>query len=210
MERSKKWKIHQITERKIRKKVFFERLPPRAMTPCFEFITLSPTERLTFEILDDENYLEVFEMFENDINPFVLADYKDLEMWEDYADCQLYWNRMSCKCAGCDWLMKLKTTGQTVGILNLYELSRETDNNKHKKGMIGYSIGQSFRRQHYATEAIKQLISHAFEHFDLHTITANTEKNNLASKVLLANLGFVDETEAYYFDKEYDYFELRR
>lgn len=208
MERNEKWRTDQIAKRKIRRKVFFERLPRRTMTPCFEFINLSPTERLTFEIMDDKNYLAVFEMFENDTNPFVLADYKDLEMWEDYADYQLYWNRMSCKYAGCDWLMKLKTTGQTVGILNLYELSRETYNDKHKKCMIGYSIAASFRRQHYATEAVKQLILHAFEHFNLHTIIANTEKNNLVSKVLLANLGFVDKTEAYYFDKEYDYFEL--
>jgi RimJ/RimL family protein N-acetyltransferase len=210
MERNEKWRTDQIAKRKIRRKVFFERLPRRTMTPCFEFINLSPTERLTFEILDDDNYLEVFEMFENDTNPFVLADYKDLEMWEDYADCQLYWNRISCKYAGCDWLIKLKTTEQTVGILNLYELSRETYNDKHKKCMVGYTISTSFRRQHYATEAVKQLLSHAFEHFNLHTIIANTEKNNLASKALLANLGFLDKTEAYYFDKEYDYFELCR
>jgi RimJ/RimL family protein N-acetyltransferase len=160
--------------------------------------------------MNDENYLEVFETFKNDMNSFVLKDYKDLEKWEDYVDYQLYWNRLSCKNGGCDWLIKLKNTQQTVGILNLYELNRETYNDNHKKCMIGYSIGEAFRRQHYATEAVKQLVLHAFEYFDLHTIIANTEKDNLASKALLTNFGFVEKTEKYYYSEEHDYFELHK
>jgi len=105
--------------------------------------------------------------------------------------------------------IKLKATKETIGILNLYELMRETFNDHHKRGFIGYNIGQPYRRKYYATEAVKQLIQYTRNQHDLNKLVAHLKKENTTSRDFLLKLGFVNCTEEYYYSDKYDYYELQ-
>jgi len=78
--------------------------------PPFTFANLPDTERLTYEMLDKLNYPEVYEMFKEDNNPFIIEEYKQLDKLERYVDSLLNYAKKSTKRGGCDWLVKHKQT----------------------------------------------------------------------------------------------------
>ena len=131
-----------------------------------------------------------------------------MEELEKYKDYILKDSRFSSKRGACDWLVKLKETDTYIGIINLFDMSRETYNDTHKKCMIGFNTKASFRRKYYTYEAVQQLSKHIFEHFGRNKIIADVEKENTASKKLLEKLGFKENTAAYYYADDYDFFEF--
>lgn len=161
-------------------------------------------------MLSESNYLEIYEMFKNDESEFVQKGYKDKTSLEEYLDYQLNYNRYSPKKCSCDWFYKLKDGGEYIGLLNMYELSRETFANNHKKCMIGFTTKKEFRRKYFTTEAVKSLIEHVFNAYDLEKVIANTNKTNEASKKLMEKIGFKDVTEDFYYAESYDFFEYKR
>ena len=187
---------------------YFDTFINQNYKPHFNFNNIGASDRLTYHLLDKHNYLEVLEMFKDDENKFVQSDYKSLEKLEKYVHYLLNYARFSAKRAGCDWIFRLKETGESLGLLNLYELSLENYNDKHKKCMIGFTTCEKFRRQYYTSEAVKSLIHHIFEEMRMEKIIAHTYKDNYVSKAFLKHLSFVDKTENYHYKDKYDYFEL--
>ena len=55
---------------------------------------------------------------------------------------------------------------------------------------VGYSVLPQFRRRGYATEAVAGLLSWAFGHVEVTTVTAETARGNVASARVLRRLGF--------------------
>jgi len=191
-------------------KDFFRRHKKRNSKPYFAWNNLPPTERLDFELLSTSNYGRVLELFQEDTSSFVQEDYKTLAALEEYVDYQLNYAYYSPKRGGCDWLFKLKNNHQYIGILNLYELSKETFADNHKKCMIGYCTVEEQRRKGYTKEAVSNLIDYAFGDLNIEKIIAKTEKENYGSKAFLAALNFREEIEKYYYSELFDFFELVR
>lgn len=187
---------------------FFKFFCEQNPEPYFPVENLSPTDRLSFELLDEQNYERVYDIFKEDPSPFVLSDYKDRDELAKYAKYMLQYNRYSPKHGACDWLVKLKATETHIGLLNVYELSRETFADNHKKCMIGFSTAAPFRRQYYTLEAVGHLIEYVHTVLGRNKIIANTQKDNEASKALLRKMNFQERTEHYYYKESYDYFEL--
>ncbi len=175
--------------------------------PQFEFDNLPDTERLSYEMLDEHNYLEVYQMFKEDDNPFVIEEYKQLEKLDRYVDALLNYAKTSAKRGGCDWLVKLRETGAYISLINIYDLNRETFNDNHKKCMIGFTTAKNYRQQYYTFESVKHLIHYAVNHFGMELIIADTDKQNEVSKKFLRKLGFVEATNKYYYADKYDFFE---
>jgi len=175
--------------------------------PKFEFSNLPDTERLSFEMLDKRNYLSVHQMFKEDDNPFVIQEYRQLEKLKPYVDALLNYAKTSTKRGGCDWLVKHRQKNKYISIINIYDLSRETYNNNHKKCMIGFTTEKTYRQQYYTIEAVNNLINYAANHFGMELIIADTEKQNAVSKKFLMKLGFVAAKEKYYYSDKYDFFE---
>ena len=198
------------SDSKKKREDFFKFYREQHPTPYFEFENIKETERLEYEILSESNYHEIYEMFKNDKSKFVQAEYKNIDLLKEYLNYQLNYNRFSPKRGACDWLFKLKDGGDYVGLLNVYELSRETFANNHKKCMIGFTTRTEFRRKYYTTEAVRSLIEHVFRVYKLDTVIANTDKANKASKFLMEKIGFEEVTEKFYYAKEYDFFEFKR
>jgi [ribosomal protein S5]-alanine N-acetyltransferase len=55
---------------------------------------------------------------------------------------------------------------------------------------IGYSVIPEARGRGYATELVEALVTHAFEHPDVQSITAHTSDSNLPSTQVLLRCGF--------------------
>ncbi|WP_125144134.1 GNAT family N-acetyltransferase [Clostridium transplantifaecale] len=56
---------------------------------------------------------------------------------------------------------------------------------------LGYGIGEEFRRNGYATEAVKGLSNWAFGQEGVECVTAQTEPDNKASQRVLQKSGFI-------------------
>jgi RimJ/RimL family protein N-acetyltransferase len=84
-----------------------------------------------------------------------------------------------------------KSDGAVMGHVSL----RWTDATAGQ-GEIRFAIGPSYRRRGYATEAVKAVMTLAFEHFRMHRIFAVTAGQNQASAKLLRSIGM--RLEAHY------------
>lgn len=62
-----------------------------------------------------------------------------------------------------------------------------------EKGIVelGYGIGEEFRRNGYATEAVKGISKWAFDQEGVKCVTAQTEPDNKVSQKVLQNSGFI-------------------
>lgn len=158
--------------------------------PRFDYQNLPDTERLSYELLTWDNFKNFLTLFENDPHPFVMKDFKTLDQLELYAVSQLEYNRYSFKRGACDWFLRLKTTGELVGVLHIYDLNWELMDGKHPFCCVGYAIAVSFRRQGFAEEATTHLLAQIPLIFRRYIIRAVPEGENKASRALLEKLGF--------------------
>ncbi len=181
--------------------------PSSAGEPYYDFINLEPTERLEFEMLDYHNYKAIYEMFKGDETPFAVPEYKNLDALKKYVDNHLNYNRFSPKRGACDWLYKIKKTGEYIGLLNLYELNSETIADMHQHCVIGFATKPSARRKRFTIEAIGQLVDHAITHFQRRHIIAYTLRNNIASKKCLAKANFEEMDDNDHVNDKYCYFQ---
>jgi RimJ/RimL family protein N-acetyltransferase len=84
-----------------------------------------------------------------------------------------------------EWLIVLGAGARAIGWISLRvgDRSRGT-------AEIGYSVLAGYRGEGYATEAARALVDHAFEDSDLRQIEACCLPANVASRRLLASVGF--------------------
>lgn len=77
---------------------------------------------------------------------------------------------------------------EVIGKCVLFQFSM-----RNKRAELGYVMRRSFWGQGLMTEALAEVIRHAFEDLDLHRLEADTDPKNLASLRLLDKLGFEKE-----------------
>jgi RimJ/RimL family protein N-acetyltransferase len=191
-----------------RSQSFFKHFREQHPQPYYHFTNLPDSERLTYEMLSTSNYKEVPKMFKEEDNPFVIDEYKSEEKFVEYTSYLLNYNRFSPKYGACDWLFKLKETGEYIGIVNVYDLNRERFNDHHLKCTIGFNVKAEFRKLKYTTEAVQQLLAYIPKQFSRNKIVAYTQKDNIPSISFLKKLGFIDKTEEYTYEDRYSFFEL--
>ena len=66
---------------------------------------------------------------------------------------------------------------------------------RHDRGELGYWIGCPYWSRGYATEAARACAAFAFDHFDLHKLTAMHDPANPASGKVLEKIGMTREGE---------------
>lgn len=92
---------------------------------------------------------------------------------------------------GMGWAICLKDDPKLIGTIGFYRLKKE-----NFRGEIGYMILPAYWKQGYMTEALTAVIDFGFRQMGLHTIEADINPENVASRQLLLKLGF--EKEAYF------------
>lgn len=83
------------------------------------------------------------------------------------------------------WAIELQDTGKVIG--NIYLGNRDFDSKE-----VGYIVNRDFRRQGYAAEALRAVISYAFLH-GTHRIYAECDPRNECSWRLLEKVGLIRE-----------------
>lgn len=157
---------------------------PRA---CYH--DLPPTARLRYELLTWANYGQLLDLFGADDDPFVMPSFKTRAALDEYTAYQLALGRYSGKRGACDWLL-WREDNVCLGVLHLHEVSFELWKGKRWPCKIGYAIGKQFRRQGYAEEALRHLLSLLPTQFLLFDAEATVLLGNEPSVSLLRKVGF--------------------
>ena len=172
-------------------RAWLHRQGPHLPAEAFAYQSLPPSGRLTYELVGWHNFAAYLSLFAADPSPFVDARFKSRAALEAYAASLLTDLRYSWKRGACDWLVRDRARGQPVGVLHLYDLSRETIGDWRPHCAVGYALAAPHRQQGYGTEALTQLLAQApalFEQTEARAISVTT---NAASEALLRRVGFV-------------------
>ncbi|HTL81157.1 MAG TPA: GNAT family protein [Bacteroidia bacterium] len=125
--------------------------------------------------------------------------YLDREMAKDVSEIhdmvKLIDNNLANNLA-INWAMEIKETGEFIGSMGYYR----NDFNNHR-GEIGYQIARRFWRKGYSSEAMQAILSYGFEVIGFHSVMADINPANDASRALLEKFGF--RQEAYFRQNHY-------
>ncbi len=199
----------QLSQKMQDKIAFYRSMRREEAKPFFEFPPLQPSVRLHYRPLDYDNYHILHELFAAEDNPFINLEFKEKERIGIYVVDLREFAKFSPKRGAFDWL--IYQGDQPIGVLHLFDLSRERANGKNKRCTIGFSIGKEFRRNGFASEAISHQVEYIFEHFqDIERIIAYTFPNNEASIGVLRKLGFAPNSKDYLSTDRYSFFEKGR
>lgn len=88
----------------------------------------------------------------------------------------------------CYWGIELKTTGQLIGSIDLFNFDSMTENCE-----VGYTIGYQWWNCGYGTEALQAIIDFGFRSMNVHKISAAHNLDNPASGIIMKKNGMVQE-----------------
>lgn len=110
---------------------------------------------------------------------------EDRAKMAEYVDAQNGYSLFEAdKCV--DLAVELKETGEVISLLSLVS-------NGERQGEIGWGFGAECRGQGLATEAVRRLITYAFEDCGYHRIFAGTIFTNTRSWALMERIGMRKE-----------------
>lgn len=99
--------------------------------------------------------------------------------------------------SGITWAIAQPETDMLIGTIGFWRLDMA-----HYRGEIGYMLQPEYQGKGLMQEAMELALEYAFTQLKLHSIEANVNPDNLASKKLLERNGFVQEA---YFRENYFY-----
>jgi ribosomal-protein-alanine N-acetyltransferase len=94
-------------------------------------------------------------------------------------------------------LVELKESREMIGMIGFHR----NDFANHR-AEVGYQFFPDFWRKGYASESLKAILDYAFDQMKLHSIMANINPANDASRALLEKFGFKQEA---YFRENYHF-----
>lgn len=99
------------------------------------------------------------------------------------------------------WGITLPGFAPIIGSIGFWRIVKE-----HHRAEIGYMLHPDHWKKGLISEAIKAVLNYGFEHMKLHSIEANINPKNLASRRVLEKHGFQQEgffKENFYFNGKY-------
>jgi len=172
-------------------------MQPSINKPLFAFPDIPESDLFSFEKLTNENFAQLYLMFEGDDSPFTDQHFKSYNGSKEYVAFRETYGAYSAKHGGQDWLFRIKEIGAYAGILHLYDLSLETFFENNKRCWIGFAIKPEFRRKGIMKKALTLFATYVLDSYPeiayLHSMTA---KENFPAQRLLLSCDFKkDETE---------------
>ncbi|ASI35888.1 MULTISPECIES: GNAT family protein [Exiguobacterium] len=86
------------------------------------------------------------------------------------------------------WAIADLQTNQLIGTIGFHNWLAQ-----YHRAEIGFEVSQDYWKQGVASEAARAVLTHGFEDFALHRISALVAPENLASNALVQKLGFQSE-----------------
>lgn len=99
---------------------------------------------------------------------------------------------------GITWVISSPDTGIAIGTMGLWRMDKE-----NHRAEIGYLLDPQYQGMGLASEALHAVLSYGFNVLKFHSVEANVDPENEASKKLLLRAGFVQEAyfrENYFFE----------
>lgn len=90
--------------------------------------------------------------------------------------------------AAMKWGIADATNNELIGTVTLFNLNLD-----NRRAEIGYGLDRAFWRKGYMHEALKMLLSYAFNGLQLHRLEADVDPRNVGSIRTLEKLGFQRE-----------------
>lgn len=177
--------------------------------PLWRFSDIPPSGNLVFERLHFDNRDLVLEMFEGDESPFVDRAFKSPDNLYAYVAAQWICGPYSPKHGSADWVARTRH-GDPVGLLHVYDVSRETWGLNHRRCSIGYVVVESLRGSGLAEEAVRALQDHLYQTLDMLMLLAMPDRENERSARFLKKLGYEERSHDFCASDRYRFFELYR
>lgn len=172
---------------------------------------LFETKRLGFRMFQKSDANDLFQNHSED----------ELRKWipnECYADMEETIEAIDffCTCANNNVLpyvlaIELKETRKLIGDIGLNEVERSTECKSAKKEIgvkkeieVGFSIGERYQGNGYATEALKEMTAFANKHFKINILQGRVMRGNVSSCKVLEKCNYQFEIEE--FDAKDDYY----
>src|SRR6478609_7466537 len=130
--------------------------------------------------------------------------YLDREKLQTLADAETYIAGLDQAIAennGINWGICPQNSDKLIGTIGLWRFIKP-----NHRGEIGYSLHPDLWGQGLMREALQIVLNYGFEKLNLHSVEANINPENNASRKLLEKLGFVQEAhfkEDYYFQGKF-------
>jgi len=102
---------------------------------------------------------------------------------------------------GISWVITLKADKSAIGDITYWRIMA-----KDHRAEIGYSLKPEYWQKGYMTEALTTILQWGFQTLGLHSVLADINPHNSASRNLLQKVGFEKEgylKENYYFNGQY-------
>lgn len=145
------------------------------------------TERLRLRHLEEADTDSLFEIFSNEeaMQFWSWVPYNDraqaakllAEIHESFRQRSLF-----------QWGIALKADDKVIGTTTLFRLDEQS-----RRAEIGYILNRRFWGKGFINEALRALVSFAFEKLNLNRIEADIEPRNTASVKTIERLGFQRE-----------------
>lgn len=162
----------------------------------FESFPVLTSERLAFRHFTEQDASAILALRSH---PQVMT-YLDAPPFQSLEDARqmIDRNRLSFeKKEGINWVITEKGQHKMIGYFGIWRLDR-----KNCRGEIGYGLHPDYWGKGYMVETLGLLLDFAFNELQLHSIEANVNPQNEASKKVLTHLGFQQEA---YFRENYFY-----
>ena len=95
------------------------------------------------------------------------------------------------------WFIDLKETNRLIGTIDFWKIDKY-----HHRAEIGYVLHSDYHQKGIMSEAMNAALEYGFKRMKLHSIEANVNPDNVASRALLEKHGFVQEA---YFRENFHY-----
>lgn len=154
------------------------------------------TERLVLRRISFEHSTEFFKLRSDE----VAMKYIDRPRLKSMEECNQLIKKMDDgieQNAAIVWAITLKDSPGMIGTISFHRIEKE-----NYRAEIGYMLFPKYFGRGLMTEAITTVIDYGFNKMNLHSIEANINVDNNASRQLLKKFGFVQEAyfrENYYF-----------
>jgi ribosomal-protein-alanine N-acetyltransferase len=167
----------------------------------FSIFPLLYTERLLLKEITENDAQTLFEM-RSDQDLMKYIDRPKPDSIDDIYDLIQKMKTMKSKGEGISWgIFKKEQPDLKIGNIGLYRIIAE-----HYRAEIGYMLNTANHQQGIMYEAILKVIEFGFMQMNLHSIEANINPENIASRKLLEKTGFVREAyfkENYFFNGKF-------
>jgi ribosomal-protein-alanine N-acetyltransferase len=167
------------------------------LTVSFSPFPIINTERLLLRAIVEEDAAQLLRLRSDERS----MKYLDRDPMQNLEEASLFIKKITDDLANVDgitWAISLKESPTVlIGTIGFWKLFKE-----NYRAEIGYMLMAEYFRNGLMGEAIKAVIAYGFNSMRLHTIKANINPANEASRAILESNGFIKEA---FFREDYFY-----